>query len=33
MKKTKRYWMNFSIQRLSKGRKANKLWQELFDQH
>ena len=33
MKKTQRYWMNFKIQRISKDRKVNKLWQELFDQH
>ena len=33
MKKAQRYWMNFKIHRISKGRKVNKVWHKLFDQN
>ena len=27
------HWMNSKIHRISKGKKVNKLWRKLFDQH
>ena len=31
--KSVEYWMNWKMQRISKGREVNKLWQKLLYQH
>ena len=33
IKKAQRHWMNSNIHRVSIGKKKNKFWRKLFDQH
>ena len=33
IKKAERHWMNSKIRKISKGKKVNKSWKTLFDQH
>ena len=32
-KKAYKHWIKFKIHGISKGRKVNRLWQKIFDQH